>query len=85
MNKFHSYTFIVLLLLFSACTPLKKLGRLPNELRESSGLCFADNKLYTINDSGNAPILYEISPKGKILHRDSLSIRNRDWEAVEKE
>ena len=45
-----------------------KSVKLAQEILESSGLVVAsDTSFYTINDGGNASILYEINKKGKII------------------
>jgi hypothetical protein len=61
---------------------LKKITDLDNKLKETSGMILVDGKLYTHNDSGNLPYLYEINAtNGKIIrsiHIDGAA--NRDWE-----
>ena len=52
---------------------------------ETSGLAVSEdtNNLYTIEDSGNGPFVYEISKGGKYLERwDFLRLTNTDWEAM---
>ncbi len=60
--------------------PFKYL--LPDEVSETSGLIYYDNALWTINDSGNAPILYKLSPEtGEVLQRIQIAnATNKDWE-----
>ncbi len=55
---------------------------LPEVLRESSGLSFTDNQLWTHNDSGNENILYHIdSLSGEVQFTVTLSLgENEDWE-----
>lgn len=57
---------------------------LPREIDETSGLIFWNNSLFTINDSGNEPILYRIDTvNGKILQRIRIKdAKNTDWEAL---
>lgn len=56
---------------------------LSDSLQENSGLTFFNGKLFTINDSGNAPILFEIDKnKGKINQIFKIKQENRDWEAI---
>ncbi len=61
---------------------LNKIAELGRKLDETSGMIMVDGKLYTHNDSGNRPYLYEIDPaNGKIIR--SIHIEgavNRDWE-----
>lgn len=60
-----------------------KIAQLSDSLRESSGLNFFREKLYTFNDSGNAPDLFEIDKNsGKILKILKTNLINRDWEAL---
>jgi len=63
---------------------LSLLGELPAEVSESSGLIKADGKLYTHNDSGDSPWLYEIDPvSGSVLRTIIVNgADNVDWEDV---
>lgn len=52
---------------------------------ETSGLAVSEdsNKLYTIEDSGNGPFVYEINKDGNYLGRwDFMHRSNVDWEAM---
>jgi len=62
---------------------LKKF-KLPNVVRESSGLINVDNRLWTLNDSGGKPILYQIDERnGRIVKKLKITnARNRDWEDI---
>ncbi len=62
--------------------PFKYL--LPDEVKETSGLIYYDNALWTINDSGNLPILYKLTPEtGDIIQRITVTnAKNNDWEAL---
>lgn len=55
---------------------------LPDEVSETSGLIYHENALWTINDSGNAPVLYKLSPEtGVVLQRVQITnVTNKDWE-----
>lgn len=57
---------------------------LPKEVDETSGLIFWDNSLWTLNDSGNKPVLYRLdSVTGKVLQRIRIKgAVNHDWEAL---
>lgn len=56
---------------------------LPSALNETSGLyCPADDTIYTINDSGNTPVLFELNANGEIRNERLLNAKNRDWEAI---
>ena len=65
---------------------LEDLGPLPSELRESSGLAVSRTQpgvLWSHNDSGDAPTLYAIDLKGRLLARaavtDAVAV---DWEDI---
>lgn len=55
---------------------------LPQELAETSGLACLNEQLWTINDSGNAAVIYQLNARGDVLRRLPLTVRNVDWEAV---
>ena len=65
-----------------------KIGRyrvayLSDSLKETSGLTFFREKLYTINDGGNSSEIFEIDKKsGKILKTIKTGLQNHDWEAI---
>lgn len=56
---------------------------LDERIRETSGLSLMNGKLYTFNDSGNAPELFELDKKtGAIMNIVSVNGKNKDWEAL---
>lgn len=55
---------------------------LPAELAETSGLACLNEQLWTINDSGNAAVVYQVNQRGDIEHRHALAVKNIDWEAI---
>lgn len=56
---------------------------LPDSLRETSGLSFFKDQLYTFNDSGNTSELFQIDKSsGKILRTLKTNLQNKDWEAL---
>lgn len=60
-----------------------KVATLSDTIRETSGLNFFDEKLYTFNDSGNTSELFEIDKNsGKILNILKTDLKNKDWEAL---
>mgnify|MGYP001183583985 FL=1 len=60
-----------------------RVSYLENQIEETSGLSFFNGKLYTFNDSGNSPELFEIDKSsGKILKIFSINAVNKDWEAL---
>ena len=83
---------LLVLLVFLSCKSidLKEIElinilELPAEIDECSGLSFDGAQLYTINDSGNDPIIYVLDMLNGSLKEQHLiagSI-NVDWEAVE--
>lgn len=74
--------FLFWLLTFSCFGQQKKLGKLPNELKEISGLeLFNDTLLIGINDGGNEACLYLINFNGKIVRSIEVqNAQNVDWE-----
>lgn len=67
---------------FNGSIKLEKITELDSRLKETSGMLVVDGKVYTHNDSGNRPYLYEINTtNGEIVR--SIHIKgatNRDWE-----
>lgn len=62
---------------------LTKINILSKMINEASGLTFIPEALsiYTINDSGNSPSVYELDLKGNIKRViDLFEIKNIDWE-----
>lgn len=60
-----------------------KVSVLNDSIQETSGLSLFDGKLYTFNDSGNPPELFEIDKtSGKILNTLKTKVENKDWEAL---
>lgn len=60
-----------------------KVNDLDNKIKENSGLNFFKGKLYTFNDNGNAPELFEINKvSGEIVKVLKVNAKNTDWEAL---
>ncbi len=55
---------------------------LPSELSETSGLYCEAEFMLSLNDSGNAPVLFAIDFNGEIVKRLPLNVTNLDWEAI---
>lgn len=56
---------------------------LPAELKETSALfCSKNETAFTLNDSGNKPVIYEIDSKANIVNKRLFKVKNRDWEAI---
>lgn len=65
---------------------LEELAPLPPELREASGLSLSRTQpgvVWAHNDSGNAPVLYAIDLKGKLLAKVAVTNATAtDWEDI---
>lgn len=60
-----------------------RIAVLSDSVKESSGLDFFGEKLYTFNDSGNTSELFEIDKNsGEILRILKTNLINNDWEAL---
>jgi hypothetical protein len=59
-------------------------GPLAENVNESSGLLLMDDRWVTINDSGNAPVLYEMDTTSLEVVREVTitNMSNTDWEAL---
>ena len=66
----------------SAQLQIKNIVELPEELSETSGLFCETDGMYSLNDSGNAPVIYRINYQGEIIERTRLPLTNKDWEAI---
>lgn len=85
MNVFR-FVFILLwfIIVFPAFSQHRSV-KLPNELYEISGMAVkSDHIIWALNDSGNAPVLFEIdASSGKMLKKHPLPVTNRDWEDLQ--
>lgn len=60
-----------------------KVSTLSDSLRETSGLNFFKDQLYTFNDGGNTSEIFEVDKiSGKILNVIKSNLENKDWEAI---
>jgi hypothetical protein len=60
-----------------------RISYLDEKIRETSGLNLFGGKLYTFNDSGNTPELFQIDKtSGKIISAWPVNAENKDWEAL---
>ena len=60
-----------------------RVSSLSDSLKENSGLEFFNGRLFTLNDSGNDPDIFEIDEtSGKIKKVFPTNIKNVDWEAL---
>ncbi|WP_185282172.1 hypothetical protein [Hymenobacter sp. NBH84] len=64
----------------TAALPIR--AALPLEVHETSGLIYTNQQLWTLNDSGNEPVLYRLDPAtGEVRQRVRISnFANVDWE-----
>lgn len=60
------------------------IANIPGEIKETSGLLFFNGQLWTLNDSGNQPEIYQIdSTNGSVLRTVAISNSvNTDWESM---
>jgi hypothetical protein len=87
MRKTIKALFIVTIILFYSCenkdetTALKQIAELPKELKEVSGIAYANNLLYAIEDSGNPNEVIVMDTLGRITKNIMVSnVDNIDWE-----
>lgn len=60
-----------------------KVAQLSDSLKETSGLNFFGDQLFTFNDSGNTSELFEMDKNsGRILNVLETGLKNVDWEAL---
>lgn len=60
-----------------------RINFLEDQVQETSGLNLLNGKLYTFNDSGNKPEIFEIDKNdGKIIQTFKTNLINKDWEAL---
>jgi len=79
---------LFLILIFSPIVVISQIvspvSELADEINETSGLIFLENKIITHNDSGDGPMLYEIdSINGQISRKVVIeNAINTDWEDI---
>jgi len=60
-----------------------RISYLDESIKETSGLSLMNGKLYTFNDSGNSPELFELDKTtGAIVSTLKINGKNKDWEAL---
>lgn len=60
-----------------------RITDLDKEIEETSGLTMWGDKLYTFNDSGGKPEIYQVKKKsGKVKNTYKIDAQNEDWEAI---
>ena len=56
---------------------------LPDELKETSALYWPElGSAFTLNDSGNKTIIYNIDASGQIINKRRIVAKNTDWEVL---
>ncbi|MGH2667394.1 SdiA-regulated domain-containing protein [Flavobacterium sp.] len=81
---------VLLLICLCSCrqheqSPLQSLFNLPKKLKEVSGITYISKKnaFYTIEDSGNENVVYELDSNGKITAEIPIEgVDNTDWEDI---
>tara|TARA_R110002051_G_scaffold234092_1_gene295656 strand:+ start:18414 stop:19265 length:852 start_codon:yes stop_codon:yes gene_type:complete len=78
-------SLLFLIFLLSACAnygQLTVITKLPNRLKESSGMAYyQDDKVWTIEDHGNKDVIYQVDFKGNIRSEFKVkNAKNEDWE-----
>lgn len=87
-NVFFLAAITISTLSFSQQTDFLKIRKyrinyLNEKIEETSGLCLLNGNLYTFNDSGNSPELFEIDKSsGDIINTIKVNVPNKDWEAL---
>lgn len=94
------YYLAVLILLFAACKEkpkyetgidvnlhFKKVGELPAEILESSGMIEWRGQFWTLNDSGDGPFLYQFNSEEDALLKqlEVEGAENQDWESLNRD
>jgi len=84
MKYFLVFLFCMFFPLFSISQDISKLTNLNDEVAETSGLIFFDNRLITHNDSGGMNALYEINESDGNINRTVIiqNASNIDWEDI---
>lgn len=72
---------------FAEAKDFKKLTRLPKSIKESSGLVYWQRGLWTLNDSGDGPYLYQVNTQQKEEAKAVKvgNIDNIDWESLSED
>ena len=84
ISKLTILIFFLAVAFLKAQVSVTLVGALPEDVLESSGLIYYNNKLITHNDSGNSPRLYEVDTLSSQIIR-TITINNAvniDWEDI---
>jgi len=100
MRYLYSLLTLVYLVAIISCVPpqgywsdnmpvqqLTELTTLNRQVVETSGLSMYNNRIWTINDSGDASYIYEISrTSGNVIKKVEIkSAKNEDWELLTRD
>jgi hypothetical protein len=83
-SKLYILSFFLPVVFLNAQVSTTLVGTLPEDVLESSGLIYYNNKLINHNDSGNFPRLYEVDTLSSQIIR-TITINNAaniDWEDI---
>ena len=58
---------------------LERVGDLPPQIREASGMVVYHDQYFWVNDSGNEAVIWEIDQDLKLVDSYALPMGNRDW------
>ncbi|AMR27224.1 hypothetical protein A0257_09015 [Hymenobacter psoromatis] len=66
---------------------LRRVGRLTDGIRESSGLCAAPEAgtYFTFGDDGNPPTVFRVDATGQQVGEFTLGAPNHDWESLSRD
>lgn len=84
ISKITILSFFLPVVLLNSQVSATLIGTLPENVLESSGLIYYNNRLITHNDSGNSSQLYELDSLGSQILR-TITINNAtniDWEDI---
>jgi hypothetical protein len=87
MRPFLMMQFLIMLPFFGISQDISKLTSLHDDVAETSGLIFFDDRLITHNDSGGMNALYEINSVNGAISR-TVNIQNAgniDWEDISQD
>jgi len=82
-------SYLLFILLFNSCKDeVKNVSeietfKLPESLREVSGMVYLDDAIWVIQDNGNSEKIHKLDLEGKLLKSIEInSVKNHDWEAI---
>jgi len=82
MARYSLLVFSVILVSCAEFGELEFINDLPASLNEVSGIetSTKSDLIWMLNDSGNAPELYGLDPRGTIVKVLKIEAKNKDWE-----